>query len=276
VVDSQRSAIGDDDSVTRFGASFQRGPDETYLAALARTDRKLDLDFVRVFYPGAPERWPGKAPGHDVVVSFKLNPQAVLTGKYDTQMQQWFATVPPDIRVNWVYWHEPEDDVEKGAFTAAQFRAAFQHLDQLADSAHNPNLRSTVVLMSWSTKPGSGRDWRDYMPPLDSVDVLAWDIYNRPAARGLYTPPAELLDGPRKAAESVGKPFAVGEIATTLVKGDDGKGRAAWLRSVGGYLIEHDADFAAYFDFVWNDGDDDYRLTDDASINAWRQLAERS
>lgn len=262
------------DVATRYGASFQTDRGESYLAALDRTDRSLGrLDVVRVYYPGPPDPWPGKAPGRDVVVSFKLGPREVTAGQHDAAMREWFATTPPALHVNWVYWHEPEDDAEAGSFSATDYRAAFAHLDALADEVGNPRLRSTVILQSWSTRAASGREWRDFLPDPTHVDVLAWDVYNRRARLGEYTDPAQLLDAPRRASESVDRPFAVAEMGSAVTDGDDGSGRATWLRAMGDYLDRHDADFAAYFDFRWNDGADDYRLRDQPSLGAWRDIS---
>ena len=257
---------------TRYGASFQARSGESYRAALARTDKTLGrLDLVRVFYPRAPAPWPGKAPGRDVVVSFKLSPRLVVAGNWDAAMRTWFAGAPKNLDVYWSYWHEPENDIEAGSFTAAEYKAAFEHLDQLAKKANNPRLRSTVILQSYSTRPASGRNWRDYVPDPGSVDVLAWDVYNRDTSQ--YSSPADLLDAPLRASESLGRPFAVAELGSALVAGDDGSGRAAWLRSVGAYLKQHDAVFVAYFDFSWNGGANDYRLQDRPSVQAWKDLS---
>ncbi|MCU0264568.1 MAG: hypothetical protein MUC45_00400 [Actinomycetia bacterium] len=260
---------------TQFGASFQQEPAESYEEALARTDRTIGpLDVVRVFYQGEPDPWPGKAPGRSVVVSFKLDPRAVSAGLYDESMGEWFAAAPRDRDVTWVYWHEPEDDIEDGAFTAEEFRRAFAHLAGLAEQADHPRLRSAVVLMSYTLRPASGRDWRDYYPGDDVVDVFAWDVYNRRTDG--YSPPEELLGGLRDVAESVGKPFAIGELGSQLADGDDGEGRAQWLLAVGDYALANGAPFVCYFDFVWNDGANDYRLRDEPSAAAWRQLTARA
>lgn len=263
-----RSSTG----ATLYGASFQTRQGESYKAALARTDKRLGrLDLVRVFYPRAPDRWPGKAPGRNVVVSFKLPPSQVVAGRFDASMRAWFAAAPEDLDVYWCYWHEPENDIEDGTFTAAEYKSAFSHLDQLADEAGNSRLRSTVILQSYSTRPASGRNWRDYVPDPDSVDVLAWDAYNRDTSQ--YSSPADLLDGPLRASTSLGLPFAVAELGSPLVSGDDGSRRAAWLRAVGAYLKQHDAVFVDYFDFLWNGGADDYRLRDNPSVQAWKHIS---
>jgi hypothetical protein len=257
---------------TLYGASFQTDPGESYRAALARTDKTLGrLDLVRVFYPRAPAPWPGKAPGRNVVVSFKLSPRLVLAGRWDAAMTAWFAGAPKNLDVYWSYWHEPENDIQAGSFTAAEYKAAFQHLDDLAKQADNPRLRSTVILQSYTTRPASGRNWRDYVPDPSSVDVLAWDVYNRDKSQ--YSSPADLLGAPLQASESFGRPFAVAELGSALVAGDDGSGRAAWLRSLGAYLKLHDAVFVDYFDFLWNGGANDYRLSDKASLDAWKSIS---
>lgn len=241
---------------------------------MARADDALGrLGVVRVFYPGLPDAWPGKAPGRSVVVSFKADANAVLSGATDASMTQWFTQAPRDLDVYWVYYHEPEDDIKKGKFTAAQYRDAFSHLNQLASQVGNPRLHSTLVLQSYTLKPASRRDWHDYFPGASVIDVFAWDVYNRPGDGVSYSTPADLLDGPRQVSESVGKAFAVAELGSVLAPGDDGTGRAAWLRGVGEYVKVHKTVFVAYFNLAFNSGADDYRLSDEASRRAWQETS---
>lgn len=261
---------------TVFGASFQRQRGERYPVALGRVEAALDLRLVRVFYPGLPDPWPGKAPGRDVVVSFKIDPAEVLDGVHDDYMREWFREAPTDQSVHWVYWHEPENDTEDGSFEPEEFRDAYAHVAALADEVGRDDLRATVVLMSYSLDPDSGREWQDWFPPAESVDVLAWDVYNRGRGETFYAEPAELFGPLREASESVGKPYAVAEFASPLAPGDDGEERARWITASGCYLAATDAEFAAWFDFVWNDGADDYRLADAPSLTAWRGLNEIS
>jgi hypothetical protein len=259
---------------TQYGASFQTANGESYQAALARTDKTLGhLDVVRVFYPEAPDPWPGKAPGRNVMVSFKLPPRDVIAGTFDKSMKHWFASAPRNVDVYWSYWHEPENDIEAGTFTAAEFKAAFAHLDRLAAQANNPRLKATVILQSFTTRPGSGRNWRDYVPPVKRFDILAWDVYNRSSTETPYQVPPDLLDAALAASKSVGKPFAVAELGSAIAPGDTGEGRAEWLMRMGAYLDQHHALFVCYFDFLWNDGKDDFRLSDSPSLNAWKDIA---
>ena len=261
-------------SSTLFGAAYQVTRQEPEDVALARTDEMLGrLDVVRVFHPGFPEPWPGRAPGRNVVVSFKLEPAAVLEGVHDEAMSGWFRNAPRDVDVHWSYFHEPEDDIEDGRFTAEQYRAAFAHLQELARESVGPRLRSALILQSYTTLPLSGRDWRDYYPGDEAVDTFAWDVYNRPARDGGYTPPEKLLGPQIEISRSVGKPFAVAELGSVIVEGDDGSGRAQWLREVGDYLKAQGAVFVTYFDLAFNDGQDDYRLRDAASQQAWKDVS---
>jgi hypothetical protein len=254
-----------------YGAAFARKPGEGYGKALRRADSTLGkLGLVRVYYKRVPKPWPGKAAGRDVIVSFRLDPPRVLAGDYDAYMRKWFATVPIGVNVYWTNFHEPEDEIEAGKFNAADYRAAFEHLDGLAKEAQNPRLKSTVILMSWSARPASGRKWRSYVPDPASVDVMAWDIYNR--RRDVYPDPAALLEAAQHDSETLGKPFAIAELASVLGRGDTGSGRAEWLREIGDFVEQHDAAFVLYYNLLWN-GTDDFRLNDSPSIQAWKTIS---
>jgi hypothetical protein len=266
------SQAGNAPKQTLYGASFERKPGESYPKALRRTDASLGkLGVVRVFYRRMPKPWPGKAPGRDVIVSFRLEPSRVLAGEYDAYMRKWFATVPIGLNVYWTNYHEPEDEIEAGKFKAADYRASFERLNRLADESPNPRLKSTVVLMSWSARPASGRKWRSYVPDPASVDVLAWDIYNR--RRDVYPDPVALLEAAQHDSETIGKPFAIAELASVLARGDKGSGRAEWLKAMGAFAEQHDAAFVSYFDVLWNNGKDDFRLLDAPSMNAWKAIS---
>ena len=259
-------------SSTLYGAAFERNSREGYRHALRRTDATLGkLDVVRVYYRRVPKPWPGKAAGRDVIVSFRLDPARVLAGDYDDYMRDWFASVPIGVDLWWTNHHEPEDDIENGKFTARQFRESFVHLDRLADQAANPRVKSTVILMSWSARPASGRNWRSYVPDPASVDVLAWDVYNR--RHEVYPDPAALLEAAQHDSETIGKPFAVAELASVLGRHDDGSGRAEWLRAMSAFAQQHDAAFVSYFNILWNSPADDFRLMDEPSIQAWNEIS---
>lgn len=203
-------------------------------------------------------------------VSFKFDPAGVIAGDYDAQMRQWFNAAPTQYRTWWTYYHEPEDNIEAGQFTAQQYRAAWQHLVGLANQADNESLRATLVLMSWSLNSQSHRNWRDYYPGESFIDVLGWDCYNLARKQGRYGDPSSIFDPVVSASRNAGKPFGIAELGSLVVEEDGGvAGRATWLKDVGRYLKNHNAKFVTYFDAPVGG---EFRLLDQPSENAWNSV----
>lgn len=262
-----------DDGRLLCGVSLDVGDGQSHKEALAEAERRLGrVGMIREFYPGEPGAWPGRfadvLDGRPVVVSFKMDPRKVIAGDYDAKMTEWFETAPDDREVYWVYYHEPEDNIAAGEFTAADYRAAWRRLSDLADRADNPRLKATLVLMSWSLEPASKRNWRDYYPGRDVVDVLGWDTYN--LAKSHYQSPEEMYEKVVEVSRTEDLPFGVAETGSYLIPGDTGSKRAAWLRDMVRYLAKKDALWVAYFDLNWPSGD--FRLLDSPSITAWRNV----
>jgi hypothetical protein len=261
---------------TLCGASFtNEASGESYQEALGRLDGYYNgLEMVRIFYPGKPSNWPGKlnVSKRPIVVSFKFPAAEVAAGKHDAYMRAWFAAAPRDQEIYWTYWHEPEQEVDAGQMSSANYKAAWKRLRSLADQANNDRLTATLILMGWSVNPKSGRNWKNYYPGRDVVQVLGWDIYNPPGqvSKGQYQNPAEIYQKVIETSKAEDLPFGIGETGSYLVKGDAGSGRAGWLRSVARHLSDEGALFVAYFDLKWPSGD--FRLRDQASITAWREF----
>jgi hypothetical protein len=257
---------------TMFGATVWTGDGMSQSQALAQANSRYGkLEVVRVFYPGLPPAWPGAAgtSGGPVVVSFKASPKDVLSGSLDSTLGNWFATAPKDRQVIWSYFHEPEDDIARGSFTAADYRAAWVHLRGLADKAGNPQLKSSLVLMGWSLKPASGRNWKDYYPGSSTIDILGWDVYNLIFNKGQYSDTDSVVAPVVAASKAEGKPWGIAELGAKLVPGDDGTRRAAWLRSMGSYSEANGALYVTYFDAPVGG---EFRLLDAPSQAAWRSV----
>lgn len=256
---------------TLFGTNVFPVGSQSYTDALAQQDAKYGrMEATRVFYSGLPGAWSGPAgvSGRPVVVSFKANPQDITSGRLDAHFKDWFAKAPRDRQVNWTYYHEPEDNVERGEFTAAQFRAAFAHLDRLADSVRNPQLKTTPVLMCWTLDPQSRRNWRDFYPGKSVVDELGWDCYNLPVDKGVFTSPSALFTPIKTVSEAEGKPWGLAEFGSLMSPTDPtGVQRAAWLRSSAEWLEANGAAWAMYFDCTVGG---DFRLLDAPSSAAWK------
>jgi hypothetical protein len=266
-------------SGTLCGASYLPEDSETATDALATEDRRFgDLRMARIFY-AVPSAWPGRAgkAARTVVVSLKLDPRQVNAGTYDGVLRKWFLEAPRDRDIYWTLHHEPEEDIEKGEFTAAEYREAWRRLDGFASAASNPRLRATLILMDWSIDSRSGRHWRDYYPGGDVIDVLAFDVYNHGWKQDpqVYYGAEKQLSTIVATAKAVGKPWGLAELGSIRLASDpSGSGRAAWLRDLTSYATKHKALFVSYFDIDYAEGFD-YRLRDDASVAAWRDFCDR-
>ena len=256
-----------------FGVTVSVRSGESLEGAVARVGDEVGRPpVVRVYSSDAPPTWDEverRAGDAAAVVSFKFAPSDVLSGAHDDQLAEWFRAAPADREIYWAYYHEPEDNIESGDFTAGGFRAAWAHIDALADGVDNPRLHSALVLMCWSLDDASGRTWTDFIPDERTPDVLAWDCYNRAVDRGEYTAPEKLLDESVSASEQVGAQWAIAELGSEVAAGDDGEGRARWLDAVAEYARTNDAAFVTYFHALQ---DGEYALLDSASQNAWRRI----
>lgn len=237
------------------------------------------LPVVRVYYPGLPSAnaWSTGAPGTSkaaVVVSFKALPKTILSGADDAALSHFFDTAPTGRPIYYSYWHEAEDNIAAGQFSLADYKAAWAHVVSLAAAAHNPALHSTLILMSYDLKPGSHRDWKNYLPGGGIISVLGWDAYPVGAAgcggcKVQMTPPAQFLGAAIAASKSAGLPFGFAEFGMPSTPG-----RAGWLTQVGDYLMTSGAVFATLFNS--SAVSPSMALTDQASISAWRSIVEKS
>lgn len=260
------------------GATVQISGGGGWAGAFDRADTEYGpLEMLRVFHSGLPPAWPGSAAdtaGRTVNVSFKAHPRDVLAGAHDRALTDWFAGMPSDRDIYWTYYHEPEDNIEAGEFSAADYREAWRRVAGLASEVANPRRYATLVLMGWTLEPGSGRDWRDYYPGGDVIAVLGWDIYNLDYAAGEYSAPEVLFDRAIEASRAEGKPWGIAEYGGRRVPGDgSGQRRAGWIRATTGYLADHEYPplWVAWYDALIGDGED-YRLADDPSRTAWQEF----
>jgi hypothetical protein len=235
------------------------------------------LPIVRVYYPGLPasNAWTGGLAGANksaVIVSFKALPKDILSGSDDAALKHFFDTAPTGHPIYYTYWHEPEDNISAGQFNLADYKAAWAHVVALADAAHNPDLHSTEILMSYDLAPASHRNWRDYLPGGNVISVLAWDAYPVGSANNINpqpTPPADFMSKEIAASKSVGLPYGFAEFGLSTPNG-----RPGWLKAVGDYLMSSGALFGSLFN-----GTSEFptlKLTDQASQSEWRGFVARS
>src|SRR4051794_27284305 len=138
----------------RVGSTVFEHTGESTPEAYARVSDSFGgaLAAVRVFFNGLPPTWTRLARNYGstpLIVSFELDPAAVVAGQYDSQLLAWFQTAPTDYPTRWTYLHEPEDNIARGELTAEAYREAWRHIGALADSVGNPKLRATLILLCW-------------------------------------------------------------------------------------------------------------------------------
>lgn len=259
---------------TKFGVALDINQSQNFGAAYDSAVRAYGTpEMIRVFNPGAPSNWnaAATAKGADLSVSFKIAPRDVLSGANDSKLRAWFRAAPKNVHIYWTYFHEPEDDIERGAFTAKDYRAAWQRIVSISREVCQPNLHPTLILMGWTVDPLSGRKFTDYYPGSSYIDVLAWDPYNPwPPQNTGYRSPAAIFGGIVSTSKAQGKAFAIAETGSILMGTDTGAKRAAWLSDTAKYLEDQNALFVSYFDTVDAGRGFDFRLRDSASKAAWR------
>jgi hypothetical protein len=235
------------------------------------------MPIIHFYYVGLPpaNAWSGLGTANHsaIVVSFGGSPSAVLSGAADPAIAHFFDTAPRTFPIYYCYFHEPENNIADGQFTAATYRAAWARVAQLADAAHNPDLHSNLILMGWDVNPYSHRNWRNYLPTGGIISVVSWDVF--PGGGYGVAPPSEWMGPEIKVSRAAGLRFGFAEFATTTVRG-----RPAWLTSIGSYCRSTGAVYCTYFNSAQVGGlaqhGGSYIMSDQASITAWRQVVQGS
>jgi hypothetical protein len=244
---------------------------------LARSTAEFGhLPIIRTSYTGLPAAnvWTTGADGFNhsaVVVSFNARPGRVLSGEDDAALSHFFDTAPTGHAIYYSYYHEPEAHVLAHQFTVARYKAAWAHIVTLAKKAHNPELKSTLILAARDLNPHSGLNWKDYLPGGRLTSTLAWDAYPAGTLSNddpQLMPPSQFMGPAVAASKSVGLPFGFAAFALGTANG-----RARWLKEVANYLMSSGALFGLLFNSPRHPPTE---LTDHASIAAWRSVVARS
>lgn len=255
--------------VPLLGTSVSAGND----SQLARNTAEFGhLPIVRVYYTGLPaaNAWTTGVPAAAkaaVIVSFNAKPAAILSGADDAALSHFFDTAPTGHPIYYSYVHEPEHEIVRHEFTTTAYKAAWARVVALADQAHNPDLHSTLILMSYDLNPYSHRDWKSYLPGGGIISTLGWDAY--PDHGRKAEPPAEFMAPAVAASKSVGMPFGFAEFGMSTATG-----RAGWISGVGNYLMGSGALFGTLFDSAVVHPS--MLVSDPASISTWRRFVQAS
>lgn len=267
---------------TQFGTSISMTSTIWAEHALADRDAKFGkIAAVRIWDEPMPFSWSDQRTPHlagrTLVMSFRPKPSEVLAGKHDAELRKWFQEAPAESTIYWNYVHEPETPIDdQRAFTADEYRRAWQHIDKIADSVCRQNMYSTLVLMAWTVNPASKKDWRTYYPGDDVIDMISFDPYNgvHDPNRDYYASAASLMGDAVAVSRASGKPWGIAEIGSRLIPSDPtGTKRAAWLTQVADYARTNGAVFVTYFQ---SSRDGEWRLLDRPSQDAWRAAVASS
>ena len=139
------------------------------------------------------------APQNDY--SFQLPPAQVAAGTQDAVLRTFITSTPKNIVLT--NYHEPEQEIEAGHFTFADFRRANVRLNALVDAqnALDGGTRRVSVILMISTFTGfKGRNAENYWPTAakgdgGTVDLISADVYNAPHATGTAGVPIGYTDG---------------------------------------------------------------------------------
>lgn len=134
--------------------------------------------------------------------SFNLPPADVAAGRDDAKLRTFIASTPKNIILT--NYHEPEQEIAAGRFTAAQFRASIVRLASLvhAQNTIDGGTRRVSVILMYDTIYGfKGRNPMDYWPgrnPATGVnyaDLISFDTYALPHATNTAGVPRGFTDG---------------------------------------------------------------------------------
>lgn len=124
------------------------------------------------------------AAGRDVMLSVKVAAGATMAAIASGQFLPHYQQIARDMVAlglrdfYYIFQHEPEDDVERGDFTAPNFRAASRNVYNAVNPIIHPaGGLSAITLMEWTIDPSSGRNVADYFVP--EADMILWDSYNK-------------------------------------------------------------------------------------------------
>ena len=233
------------------------------------------MPIVHVYYTGLPPRdaWsrgPLAQCKADVIVSFNAKPSQVLSGGDNAAIAHFFDTAPRGHLIYWSYIHEPEHEIVRNEFTTAAYKAAWPHVAALANAAHNPYLRSTLILMAYDLRPGAHRNWKSYLPAGHIISTLAWDAY--PGQQGGVRsprPPAQFMGAAIAASKSVHMPYGFAEFGMSSTRTQPG-----WLNQVGAYLLRSGAVFGTLFDSP--NVRPSFEVTNRNDMVVWRKYVQAS
>jgi hypothetical protein len=189
------------------------------------------------------------------------------------------------------YWQEPEDDIEKGNFTLAEWQRETDALYAKMDGANLPYLVRSVHLMSWDVTLFNKGGVSAARNPLSYIrsrtQHVGYSVYAMKKVSNGHevagTKPTVLAPaiGAFQRAKAGGLPwsasaagFAIGDAyvkdAVTV------QNRVAWTEGMAVECAKAGSGSFLWFDIDWDQTVSDYRLVPDPALHAaWMDLPEK-
>lgn len=101
-------------------------------------------------------------------------------GTLGDDVRAFGATIPDDVQVWGTWLHEPENDIEAGQLTIAEWKSNTRRLAKVQRSV---GMKPASILMFWTLLPESGRNIEDYRLGRKVVDVWAFDAHMKAVPR---------------------------------------------------------------------------------------------
>ena len=186
--------------------------------------------------------------------TFAITPWGqIASGSKDTAINNFLDSHTPGHIIYVGFKHEPEDDVEENGFQADDWRQDVAALANLIVAHGDPEIIPHFALMSWTAKPGSGRDIDDYNPaPYMDPGVVAATVAGQDGyglANNAF--PHDIFDPFVEATRGWG--FQRQAIWETGIR--DVNVRSEWFVALSDWCAEQDIEVMTYFHTDNNPGD---------------------
>jgi hypothetical protein len=229
-------------SGTAFGISASAAGEHATCEQLLGGDQFI-ASWRYYHQPGELEVWPTEyqlAAGQFFVYSGKVLPQNLTV----PMLVSLFRSAPTDRPFYYCVWHEPEDNIKAGQFSAAQLRAGWAVARQ-AQQQVGDHIKLVPILMGYTWQKGSGRNPEDYLPDDANWDVLGVDTYFGGSIGEPVTAIATGFDSQIATAAAHRKAWGVCE--TGIGQKVTGAARGAALKLLAQTIRAKGALFATYF-----------------------------
>ena len=250
----------------------------TYQQSWADLDAALGpLGIRRSYSSGLVTNFPTTVAAIDVgkrvsVFSFKTSWSEMAAGQHDADVRNLVNSIPANHLTYLCWFHEPEND---GA--ATNFIPAFRKFATAAKAVARPNVKVTLILMTWTWNTASGRNPSDWWPGAEYVDAVGLDGYNsfNGTNKTTWTVPADIFQAPTDWLQAHGvREIGIAECGCRERIGD-ANAKATWLRDAVKWADAQRFSFFCYFDSdVGSSGEPPWWLRTSAqATQAYRDLA---